>query len=145
MSDIFFTESSEAPVPPDEVRIRALEAAARPDGIRIDVHMVLTPFQRRPNIEVSITNGVGREVAALSVVEAIDPKMDFTMHLRETRPTGNYTLAARVFYSDVEANAPANGDPPSVGEQISAGQILKKAKHMVDQREVQFEIENQGA
>jgi hypothetical protein len=136
MSDIFFTDASEAPVPPNEVRIRALDAAPRPDGVRIDVHLELTPFQQRPNIEVAITNAAGREIAALSVVEAIDPKMDFTMHLREPKPAGVYVLAVHVFYSDVDANAPANDG------QSSASEILKKSKQIVDHRELQFEVRN---
>ncbi|MCL5429354.1 MAG: hypothetical protein M1347_06110 [Chloroflexi bacterium] len=135
MSDIFFTESSEVPVPPAELRIRALDATPRPDGVRIDVHLELTPFQQRPNIEVAISNAAGREVAALSVVEAIDPKMDFTMHVREAKPAGSYTLAVHVFYSDVEDSAPANGGQPSAAE------ILKKARQVVDQRQMDFEID----
>lgn len=134
MSEIFFTDSSEAPVPPAEVRIRALDASPRPDRVRVDVHLELTPFQRRPNIEVSIANEAGRQVAALSVIEAIDPKMDFTMHLRKPDPGGSYTLAIHVFYSDVEANAPSNGG------QTSAGEILKKAKQVVDQRDLKFDV-----
>lgn len=134
MSDVFFTDASEAPVPPGEVRIRALQAAPRRDGVRVDVHLELTPFQRRPNIEVAIANAAGREVAALSVIEAIDPKMDFTMHLREPKPAGRYELNVHVFYSDVEGNAPANGG------QSPAGEILQKARNIVDQRQLEFEI-----
>ncbi len=136
MSDIFFTDASEAPVPSAEVRIRALDASSRRDGVRVDVHLELTPFQQRPNIEVAITNAGGRQVAALSVIEAIDPKMDFTMHLREPNPEGSYQLSVHVFYSDVESNAPANGG------QGSASEILKKAKQLVDQRDLKFEIPN---
>jgi hypothetical protein len=132
MSDIFFTEASEVPVPPAEVRIRALDARPRPDNIRVDVHLELTPFQQRPNIEVAINIASGRQVAALSVIEAIDPKMDFTMHIRQPEPGGSYTLAVHVFYSDVEATATSNGG------QKSAGQILKKSRQVVDQRDLQF-------
>ena len=135
VSDIFFTSASEAPVPPTEVRVRVLDVAPRPDGVRVNVHMELTPFQQRPNIEVAIHNADARVVAALSVVEAIDPKMDFTMHLRESKPTGSYTLSAFVFYSDVEANAPAND------VQQSAGEILNNARQVVDQRKVAFKID----
>jgi hypothetical protein len=133
MSDIFFTEASEAPVPPAEVRVRTLDARARPDGVRVDVHLELTPFQQRPNIEVVIKNAAGSQVAALSVIEAIDPKMDFTMHIRQPEPGSSYTLAVQVFYSDVEANAPSNGG------QKSASEILQKSKQIVDQRELHFE------
>lgn len=136
MSEIFFTDASEAPVPPAEVRIRALDAIPRPDRVRVDIHLELTPFQRRPNIEVDIANAAGRQVAALSVIEAIDPKMDFTMHLREADPTGSHRLTVHVFYSDVEANT-----PPSSGLN-SASEILKKARQLVDQRDLQFETPN---
>lgn len=138
MSDIFFTDASEVPVPPEEVRIRALEDAPRPDGIRIDVHLELTPFQLRPNLELTLTDASGRQVSTFSVVEAIDPKMDFTMHLRVPEASGRYSLSVQVFYSDVESNAPANG-----GEK-SAGEILKKAKTIVDQREIQIEVPNKS-
>lgn len=131
MSDIFFTEAGEAPVPPDEVRIRELDAQPRPDGRRIKVHTELTPFQKRPNIEVLIHNAIGAEVAAVSVVEAIDSKMDFTMHLREPQTGGHYTLSMNVFYADVEA---AQGSAPSAGE------MLRGAKTLVDQRQVVFDI-----
>ena len=134
MSDIFFTDAGEAPLPPDEVRVRQLSAAPRRDGKRIDVHAELTPFQKRPNIELTVTNSSGSEVAALSVVEAIDPKMDFTVHLRESNPRGHYSLLLRVFYADLEAHEAA-----SAGE-ASAGEILSQAKQIVAQRAVTFEI-----
>jgi hypothetical protein len=131
MSDIFFTDAGEAPVPPDEVRIRELEAQPRPDGRRVRVHTALTPFQKRPNIEVLIHNAGGSEVAAVSVVEAIDATMDFTMHLREQQTGGQYTLSMSVFYADVEA---AQGSAPSAGE------MLGKARNVIDERQIAFEI-----
>jgi hypothetical protein len=132
MSDIFFTNSSEAPVPADEVRVRQFSALPRRDGSRIDVKTELTPFQKRPNIEVSIKNSEGAEVAALSVVEAIDPKMDFTMHLREADTSGKYSATITVFYADVEASAKTG--------QTSSGEMLKKVRQVVDQRDASFEI-----
>jgi len=137
MSDIFFTDSSEAPVPPEEVRIREFQAVPRRDGQRVDVHLALTPFQKRPNIEVGILNGKEDEVAALSVVEAIDPKMDFTMHLREPG-SGEYNVEVRVFYADIEGSAATNGG------NSSAGEILSKAKQVVDRRTIAFEIPQPG-
>lgn len=139
MSDVFFTEPSEAPVPPEEVRVRQLGAAPRRDGARIDVKFDLTPFQRRPNIDVVINDPAGREVTALSIVEAIDHLMEFTMHLREPSRGGLYTLELSIFYADVEAHnvedhLPHNGDQPS------AGTILERAKHVVAQRKITFEV-----
>lgn len=134
MSDIFFTEAGEAPLPPDEVRIRELDAQPRRDGLRIKVRATLTPFQRRPNFEALITDVAGRELAAVSVVEAVDPIMEFTMHLRQARTAGDYTLNARVFYADVEAQ-----QTDSAGE-AAAGELLHKAKRVVDERSVHFNI-----
>lgn len=134
MSDIFFTDASEAPVPPDEVRIRELEAEPRPDGRRINVRTALTPFQQRPNIEISIRNAAGQEAASLSVVEAIDAQMDFTMHLREAQTGGRYELHMRVFYTEIEGHQAAEG------EDVSASQILDQAAQVVDERQVAFEI-----
>ncbi|MEX2160992.1 MAG: hypothetical protein WD751_03675 [Anaerolineales bacterium] len=142
MSDIFFTNTDEIPLPPDEVRIRELAATPRPDGGRIKVHFALTPFQRRPNIEASIRNEEGREVSALSIVEAIDASMDFTMHLREAITGGRYTLELLVFYADVEAQA-ANGSQADYSQR-SAGEVLEKARQIVDRRQVEFEIPNAG-
>jgi hypothetical protein len=134
MSEIFFTDSSEAPVPPDEVRIRTLEAEPRPDGRRIDVRTALTPFQQRPNIEISIRDEEGREVSTLSVVEAIDAQMDFTMHLRGPQGSGHYTMAMRVFYADIESHEAAEG------EEVQSSEILRKAAMVVDEAETTFDI-----
>ena len=134
MSEIFFTEPSEAPVPPDEVRIRIMEAEPRPDGRRIDVRTALTPFQQRPNIEISIRDEEGREVSTLSVVEAIDAQMDFTMHLRGPQGSGHYTMAMRVFYADIESHEAAEG------EAVQSSEILQKAAMVVDEAETAFDI-----
>jgi hypothetical protein len=134
MSEIFFTDSNEAPVPPDEVRIRTLEAEPRPDGRRIDVRTALTPFQQRPNIEISIRDKEGREVSTLSVVEAIDAQMDFTMHLRGPQGSGRYTMAMRVFYADIESHEAAEG------EEVQSSEILQKAAMVVDEAQTAFDI-----
>ncbi|MEX2143293.1 MAG: hypothetical protein WD740_01750 [Anaerolineales bacterium] len=134
MTDLFFSNIDEAPVPPGEVRIRELAAEPRRDRARIDVSFALTPFQKRPNLELLICDEAGREMAALSVVEAIDPKMDFTMHLRQAETGGHYTLELLVFYADVEAHATTNGGQPSASE------ILSKARQVVDRRTIEFEI-----
>jgi hypothetical protein len=133
MSDIFFTDSSEAPVPPEEVRIRTLTVNPRSDGVRVDVHVELTPFQRRPNLELELRDLSGKKLSSLSVVEAIDPIMDFTMHLR-SKSQGKYYLAIQVFYSDID---PAT---PPLGDQASAGEMLSKTKKPVDQRQESFTI-----
>lgn len=134
MSDIFFTEAGEAPVPPNEVRIRELEAAPRPDGLRIQVRIDITPFQKRPNVEALIVNQAGQALASVSVVEAIDPIMEFVMHLRQQRTPGRYTLKARVFYADIEAQ---QTEAPL---EASSGELLNKAKQIVHEHSVEFTV-----
>ena len=135
MDDIFFTESSEVPVPPSEIRIRALKAMPRPDGQRIYTEIEISPFQQKPNVELIIRNQEGQELSSLSVVEAMDSKMDFTMHIRGKKKTGTFTLKARLFYADIE-----NHEKEEDEEAIS-GDILKEASRNIDELEITFTIE----
>lgn len=135
MDNIFFTDSSEAPVPPDEVRIRALKAVPRPDGQRIDTEIEISPFQKKPNVELIIRNQDGLELSSLSVVEAIDPKMDFTMHIRGKKKTGSFTLNARLFYANIEEHEKGED------EEAVSGDIIKEASRDIDELEITFTIE----
>jgi hypothetical protein len=132
--DIFFSDPDDVPVPPEEVRIRELEAKPWPDGQRVAIQFHITPFQQRPNIEVKIYNSKGDEVAELSVVEALETKMEFTMHLREPNPEGVYKAHMRVFYSDLDRFE------DEVSDENSAGEILKEAAIAVDEAETSFSI-----
>ena len=134
MQDIFFTESDETPLPPEEVRIRILDAVLRPDGRRLDVRTEITPFLKRPNFEIIVSNESGQVSANLSVVEAVETSMEFTMHLHEKEPAGTYLLEMQLFYSDLEANE------PSEDEEIPSAEILKKSKLTVDQRQIEFHV-----
>ena len=135
MDDIFFTESSEAPVPPNEVRIRALKAMPRPDGQRILTEIEISPFQQKPNVELIIRDKDGEELSSLSVVEAMDPKMDFTMHIRGEKKTGTFTLKARLFYADIEKHEKGED------EEAVSGDIIKEASRDIDELEITFTIE----
>jgi hypothetical protein len=102
MSDIFFTDAGDVPLPPEEVRIIHFSAEPRTDGRRVVLHFQLTPFQQKPNIEIKIFNQQGDEVASLNVVEAIENLMDFTVHLRQEKTGGGYKAEMRVFYSSLD-------------------------------------------
>lgn len=132
--DIFFSDPNDVPLPPDEVTIRSLEAKPYPDGRRIAVRFEITPFQQRPNIEINIKNEQGRTVADLSVVEAIENRMDFTMHLKEENPTGRYTISMRVFYADIESFELDEDNPPTVED------VLTGTGRTIDTKEITFEL-----
>ena len=103
--DIFFQDPSAIPLPPDEVRIKALRAEPWQDQRRVRVYLELTPFQQRPNGEVSITNLLGEQVASISIIESIVPRMEFTMHLRGETPPGEYQLKAILYYEGESGDA----------------------------------------
>ncbi len=96
--DIFFTDPTDIPLPPDEVRIRQLVASPWPDGHRVSVALHITPFQKPPSGEINIINAVGDELAIINIIETVDPKMEFTMHLRGAEIIGPLQVNAFLFY-----------------------------------------------
>jgi len=97
--DFFFPEDNLNRMVPEETRITSLAAEPYPDGRRVRINIEITPFQTRPQIEVTIRNASEEEVASASVVEPMSWKLEFTLHLRgELR--NPHTLEARLFYPD---------------------------------------------
>lgn len=89
-------------LPPQEVRIQALRAEPwSEDGRRVRIHLDVTPFLERPNIEVAIANERGEAVASVSIIESIDAHMAFTMHLRGDPSNGKFTLSASLLYPEI--------------------------------------------
>lgn len=109
--DIFFNDPSDIPMPPDEIEIRELAAVPNQDGSRVSVTIEISPFQERPNIEITVTNQKGKLAASFSVVEAIENRMEFTLHLREKEPHGKYTISMEVFYTDLSSLDEPEGPP----------------------------------
>ena len=97
--DFFLPEDNLTRAVPEETRISALSAQPYPDGHRLRVNIEITPFQKRPYIEVTLINGNGDEVASASIVEPMTWKLEFTMHLRG-RHLNPYTVEAKLFYPD---------------------------------------------
>lgn len=99
--DIFFDNPDDPPQPPEKMEIRSLTADPYEDGRRVAVEIGITPFQQAPNMEITVTNSNGQQVSLLSVVEANEKDMAFTLHLREQKTGGSYTLKAELFYTDL--------------------------------------------
>ena len=124
--DIFFQDPTAIPLPPNEVRIIELRAETWPDNRRVRITLEVTPFQKRPNGEVTITNPLGDDVASVSIIESITPRMEFTMHLRGETPSGEYHVSATIFY----ASELADQDVPS----------QEQESMIVDQASTNFQI-----
>src|SRR5512140_353541 len=66
--DFFFPEDDLQRMAPEETHITSLSAEAYPDGERVRVNIEMTPFQKRPYIEVALTDATSEEVATASIV-----------------------------------------------------------------------------
>ncbi len=124
--DIFFADPNEVPLPPDEVRIQVLKCEPWPDGKRVRVTIEVDPFQKRPSAEIEVKNQAGQTVAAVSVIETMDRKMEFNLHLREKESHGTYQLSAVLYYSESQ---------DAEGDEVPPQKITE-----VDQKLATFEI-----
>jgi len=97
--DFFFPEDNLNRMTPEETHITALSAEPYPDGYRLRVNIQITPFQKRPYIEVVLKDSDGDEVASSSIVEPLSWKLEFTMHIRDELKNP-YTLEAQLYYPD---------------------------------------------
>ncbi len=103
--EIFFQDPNAIPLPPEEVRFTDLKVEPYPDGQRIRINLDVTPFQKRPYIELVLSDQSGNEVSTASIVEPMTWKLELTMHIRGVKDTaGRYTLVSRLFYPEQPDN-----------------------------------------
>ena len=103
--DFFLPEDNLTRAVPEETRISALSVQPYPDGHRLRVNIEVTPFQKRPYIEVTLHDSNGDEVASTNIVEPLSWKLEFTMHIRGEL-NNPYVLSARLYYPDGPDNEP---------------------------------------
>ena len=82
----------------EEVRLNELGLYVHEDGRRVAIGFNLTPFLERPSIMVRVTNAAGIEAASLSVIDAIEPNFNLTIHLRDGERADPYQVEAFVYY-----------------------------------------------
>jgi hypothetical protein len=104
--DFFFPEDGLTRAVPEETKISSLSAQPYPDGYRLRVNIEITPFQKRPYIEVILKDAGGAEVASTSIVEPLSWKLEFTMHIRSEELNNPYTVHARLYYPDGPSKEP---------------------------------------
>src|SRR5688500_16494903 len=80
--EFFFPEDNLQRMTPEETHITSLTAEPYPDGYRLRVNIEITPFQKRPHIEVELSDADGNEIASSSIIEPLSWKIEFTMHIR---------------------------------------------------------------
>jgi hypothetical protein len=102
--DAFFLDPDVERLPPGSTRILALRAVPLADHRRVHVWLELTPFQERPEIELTLTAPDGRACASASIVEPMGWKLELTLHIARVTPhpaPGTYTLTAILTYPDL--------------------------------------------
>ncbi|NJC96889.1 MAG: hypothetical protein FIB03_11230 [Anaerolineae bacterium] len=126
--DFFFPEDNLERTTPEETRITVLSAQPYPDGRRLHVNIEMTPFQKRPHIDVLLNNGNGEEVASTNIVEPMGWKIEFTLHIRG-EPKNPFTLEAKLFYPDGPSAEPQtytfDVEPPQ--DSTSSGSVRGEA------------------
>ena len=105
--EIFFEDPEDPKLPPDQVRIREFTATPHPDRRRVRVVLELTPFEKRPSGEVTVTNQNGEILAVANIIETITRKMELTLHLRGLARGETAQVTADVFYQAI----PGEDDP----------------------------------
>ena len=103
--DFFFPEDNLNRMTPEETDITSLSAEPYPDGYRLHVNIQVTPFQKRPHIDVLLTDAHGAEVGSTTIVEPMGWKLEFTMHIRGELKNP-YTLEAKLYYPDGPSKDP---------------------------------------
>ena len=101
MHNPFTFEPPENALPPSEVRFNELRVEQWPDGQRVRVHVDITPFQKRPDLEATIVDADGKEIANTLIIETLENLLVFTMHLHPDSPGQELTLKAALSYQDL--------------------------------------------
>ncbi len=100
LMEFFFPEDNLQRTSPEETRILSLAAEPYDDGQRVRVNIEMSPFEKRPHLEINLTDINGDEISTTSFVEPMAWKLEFTLHLRTEPADGPLNLQARLFYPD---------------------------------------------
>ena len=98
----FYDNLDGGPRSREEVRFNKLGLYVFEDGRRVAVGFDLTPFIERPSIFVQVRNAEGEEAASLSVIEAMQPNFNLTLHLRDDFRKDPYEVEAILYYVSEE-------------------------------------------
>ncbi len=124
--EFFFADPNVERTPPKETRLIDLRAEPDPDGKRIRVAIECTPFQKRPYLEVVLTDPSDQVIASASIIEPMAWKLEITLHIR--KPIG-----ASVEPNEVEK---AEKKPPQSGPYTLTTSLSYPEIGQIDQRQI---------
>lgn len=98
--ELHFVGEDDVPRPPDETRFRWARAEPYRDGRRVKVEFEVSPFARRPDIEIAVRDSTGAPVATTSIIESVEARVAVTLHLR-AGGGGPYRASLTLSYPDL--------------------------------------------
>ena len=108
--NMFLHDPNEIRLPPEEVRLTKVQVMPHLEDRQVKIHLELTPFMKRPNIEVIITSSNGREVGHVNILETMLRILEFTVHLRQVEVAEDLRMETTVYYQKLPE--PSAGDTP---------------------------------
>lgn len=84
--------------PEESIHFEEIHVEPWPDGQRVRVHITLSPFTTRPNLEAVLCSLEGDELQRINIVENMDSRLVFTMHLRGASLPGRFRLTTIVYF-----------------------------------------------
>ncbi len=100
--EFFLNDPEVEKFPPAETRLLDLRVEPYPDGRRLKVALELTPFQKRPLLELTLTDSAGALAGSASIIEPNSWKLELTLHIRQADPAGSYRLSVRLYYPEMD-------------------------------------------
>lgn len=98
----FLINDPEVPrLPALKTRLLDLWAEPSPDGQRLKVGLRLTPFEKRPTVELSLLDSSGELTSSASIIEPVGWELELTLHVRKKEPAGVYRLNASLLYPEL--------------------------------------------
>lgn len=95
-------DPTEPPRSPKQTRFREVQAEPYPDGSRLRLYVRLTPFERRPDLDITVFNEEGEQIASTIVVQAFLPVLSLTMHLQPGAGSGECSARLLLRYPELE-------------------------------------------
>ena len=112
VNNFFLQDPNIIRLPPEEVRLTEVQVSPQVNGKQVKIHLELTPFIKRPNIEVTITSDTGKVAGHTNILETMLHQLEFTMHLRQVEPGGEYTMEISVYYQKLPEPSDTPMDVP---------------------------------
>jgi hypothetical protein len=101
MMDIQLIEGGDAPRAPSDVRFRRAAAEPYADRQRVKLTYELTPFFRRPNVDIRLEGPPGTVLGSVTIIETMDSRFSLTAHLRAAPPAaGHFEIISILGYVD---------------------------------------------